>query len=83
MKYILGRESRSIPTLFVSRGTGTGTEVCGTGTNFVGGSRVVVPREKRDRDKNDWSKIVEFFVLIFLYEYIKFIFYLILHGKIT
>ena len=30
-----GRESRSVPTLFVSRGTGTGTEVCetsGTGT---------------------------------------------------
>ena len=34
-----GRESRSVPTLFVSRGTGTGTEVCGTsgtGTNFRG-----------------------------------------------
>ena len=25
-----GRESRSVPALFVSRGTGTGTEVCGT-----------------------------------------------------
>ena len=34
-----GRESRSVPTLFVSRGTGTGTEVCGTsgtGTDFRG-----------------------------------------------
>ena len=34
-----GRESRSVPTLFVSRGTGTGTEVCGTsgtGTEVYG-----------------------------------------------
>ena len=34
-----GRESRSVPTLFVSRRTGTGTEVCGTsgtGTKFRG-----------------------------------------------
>ena len=34
-----GRESRFLPALFVSRGTGTGTEVCGTsgnGKNFCG-----------------------------------------------
>ena len=38
-----GRKSRSVPALFVSRGTGSGT-----GTNFRG----TVPRHKRDRDKN-------------------------------
>ena len=44
-----GRESGSVPTLFVSRGIGT--EVCGTsgtGTNLCG----TVPRDKRNREKN-------------------------------